>query len=196
MCVITYACCIHLQRQPGLCAGSWYGRPALPFSRESWLILIPAHRRQVHTLFPILHSEITFKLSFTNQLLSNILIIGSEPEGKIRDSRWMLFPSSPFVFSCFQYSFSSLQIEVIFLPMFSASMWQTFLFPVEQEPTRLPQACIRFVYPVNSFLDEVNSPEICSASPYSTCMSLLSFSTSCTNLRQSTGYFFFLINTI
>lgn len=134
--------------------------PGNPVLSSSWLTGDRCTR-----FFPILHSEVTFTLSFTNQLLSNILIIGAEPEGEIRESRWMLFLSSPFVFSCFQYSFSSLQIKVIFLPMFSASMWQTFLFPVEQEPTRLPQACIRFVYPLNSFLDEMNSPEICSASP-------------------------------
>jgi len=101
-----------------------------------------------------------------------------------------VIPPSLFFSPCLQYSFSSLEIQVIFLPMFSACMWQSFLFPVEQEPTWLPQARVRFVYPVSSFLDKVNSPEICSASPESTCVSSLGISTSCMNLRQSTGYFF------
>lgn len=49
--------------------------------------------------FPISSSEFIFKLSFclcTNRLLSNIpKIVGSEPEGKIRESKWTLFPLLP-----------------------------------------------------------------------------------------------------
>lgn len=150
--------------------------------------------------FPISSSEATLKLSFclcTNWLLSNIpKTIGSAPEGKIRVQVNVISPPpSLFFFFCLQYSFSSL--EIIFLPMFSASMWQTFPFPVEQEPMWLPRACIGFVYPINSFLGKVNSPEICSASPWSTRVSPLGFSTSCKNLSEAKHrLLFFLVNTI